>query len=92
MSTFLLVVLFPVVHPWYVLWAVVPLAAWANRRFFRWAVVLYSAAFSFFVLPRGLALPPGTVLTIYVATVVTTLVVVALGWWALRKARFVGLD
>ncbi len=91
-SFFVLVIFFPVVHPWYVLWAVVPLAAWANRRFFRWAVVLYSAAFSFFVLPRGLALPPGTVLTIYVATVVTTLVVVALGWWALRKARFVGLD
>ena len=29
------VLLFPVVQPWYVLWAVIPLAAWATRPAFR---------------------------------------------------------
>lgn len=54
-STLVLVVFFPVVHPWYILWAVLPLAAWANRLIFRLTVVIYSAGMSFFVLPRALA-------------------------------------
>lgn len=64
-STLVLVMLFPVVHPWYPLWAILPLAAWANRPFFRAGVAAYSAIFSFLVLPRGLALPPGSVATVY---------------------------
>ncbi|WPF65123.1 MULTISPECIES: polyprenol phosphomannose-dependent alpha 1,6 mannosyltransferase MptB [unclassified Corynebacterium] len=91
-ATFVLVVLFPVVHPWYVLWAVVPLAAWANRPFFRLAVVGYSAAFSFFVLPRGLALPPGTVVSIYVGAAVSLAVILSVGWWWLRRSGLVGLN
>ncbi|WP_426718352.1 polyprenol phosphomannose-dependent alpha 1,6 mannosyltransferase MptB [Corynebacterium auriscanis] len=65
-ATFFLVVFFPVVHPWYLLWAILPLAAWANRHFFHVFAVGYSVAFSFFILPRGLSLPPGTVVYIYV--------------------------
>nr|WP_120492504.1 polyprenol phosphomannose-dependent alpha 1,6 mannosyltransferase MptB [Corynebacterium lactis] len=65
LSMFVLVILFPVVHPWYLLWAIVPLSAWANRVQFRTAVVVYSAVFSFVILPRGLGLPPSTVLQIY---------------------------
>lgn len=90
-ATFVLVILFPVVHPWYMLWAIVPLAAWANRLIFRVAAVVYSAAFSFFVLPRGLALPPVTVVSIYVGAAVAFVVIVALGWWLLRKRRVLGL-
>ncbi|GFG76079.1 polyprenol phosphomannose-dependent alpha 1,6 mannosyltransferase MptB [Mycobacterium botniense] len=33
------VLLFPVVQPWYVLWAVIPLAAWATRPGFRIAAI-----------------------------------------------------
>lgn len=88
-GTFVLVILFPVVHPWYMLWAILPLATWANRAFFRVAVIIYSAAMSFFVLPRGLALPPSTVLTIYSAAAVYGVAVIALGWLVLRRARVV---
>ncbi len=33
------VLLFPVVQPWYLLWAIIPLAAWATRPGFRIAVI-----------------------------------------------------
>ncbi|KAA1432121.1 polyprenol phosphomannose-dependent alpha 1,6 mannosyltransferase MptB [Mycolicibacter arupensis] len=33
------VLLFPVVQPWYLLWAIIPLAAWATRPQFRIAVI-----------------------------------------------------
>ncbi len=91
-ATAVLVALFPVVHPWYILWAVFPLAAWANRYFFRTIVVAYSVPMSFFVLPRGLGLPPGTVLVIYLAALGTFAVVA--GTWALllRRAGLHDLD
>jgi len=34
------VLLFPVVQPWYLLWAIIPLAAWATRPSFRMAVII----------------------------------------------------
>lgn len=34
------VLLFPVVQPWYLLWAIIPLAAWATRPGFRVAAIL----------------------------------------------------
>lgn len=64
-ATLVLVIFFPVVHPWYPLWAIYPLAAWANRFFFRAGVAVYSATFSFLVLPRGLGLQAKTVFAIY---------------------------
>jgi alpha-1,6-mannosyltransferase len=33
------VLLFPVVQPWYLLWAIIPLAAWATRPSFRMAAI-----------------------------------------------------
>ncbi|OBJ61616.1 polyprenol phosphomannose-dependent alpha 1,6 mannosyltransferase MptB [Mycobacterium sp. 1423905.2] len=36
----LTVLLFPVVQPWYLLWAIIPLAAWATRTGFRVAVII----------------------------------------------------
>ncbi|MDR7329383.1 polyprenol phosphomannose-dependent alpha 1,6 mannosyltransferase MptB [Corynebacterium guangdongense] len=88
-GTLVLVVLFPVVHPWYLLWAIVPMAAWANRMFFRVVVVVYSALMSFTVLPRGLALPPDTVVTIYLGAIVSALTILAAGWFLLRKLRWI---
>ncbi|WP_459586972.1 polyprenol phosphomannose-dependent alpha 1,6 mannosyltransferase MptB [Corynebacterium camporealensis] len=91
-SSLVLVVLFPVVHPWYILWAVFPLAAWANRFIFRVAVVLYSGAMSFFVLPRGLGLPPLTVLAIYLAAIGSYLAVMGIWWVLLRRSGIRILD
>lgn len=48
-----LVLLFPVVQPWYLLWAIVPLAAWANRPAFRVPAVTLSVVVSVLVMPRG---------------------------------------
>ena len=90
-ATFVLVILFPVVHPWYMLWAILPLAAWANRVLFRVAVVAYSTFFSFTVLPRGLALPPSTVAAIYLGSALTFVLVVGLGWWLMRRRAVRGL-
>ncbi|CAM4430612.1 carotene biosynthesis associated membrane protein [Mycobacterium basiliense] len=36
----LTVLLFPVVQPWYLLWAIIPLAAWATRTGFRVAAIV----------------------------------------------------
>lgn len=85
-STLVLVILFPVVHPWYILWAVLPLAAWANRQLFRLSVVGYSAMMSFVVLPRGLGLPVGTVVIIYVTFIAAFAVVAGIWWVALRRS------
>ncbi|MEV0464719.1 polyprenol phosphomannose-dependent alpha 1,6 mannosyltransferase MptB [Nocardia tengchongensis] len=48
-----IVMLFPVVQPWYLLWAIVPLAAWANRPAFRVPAVVLSVIVSVMVMPRG---------------------------------------
>lgn len=88
-GTLVLVILFPVVHPWYLLWAIVPMAAWANRTFFRVVVIVYSAVMSFLVLPRGLTLPADTVVTIYLGAAVSALVVIGAGWFILRKLRWI---
>lgn len=84
-SMFVMVILFPVVHPWYMLWAILPLAAWANRNFFRYAVVIYSALFSFIVLPRGLSLPADTVAGIYASAILGSVALAAIAWLWLRK-------
>ncbi|MEB4210415.1 polyprenol phosphomannose-dependent alpha 1,6 mannosyltransferase MptB [Mycobacterium sp. 94-17] len=42
------VLLFPVVQPWYLLWAIVPLAAWATRTGFRVAAIVVSLVVGIF--------------------------------------------
>lgn len=85
-ATFVLVILFPVVHPWYMLWAIVPLAAWANRPIFRLSALVYSALLSFAVLPRGLGLPAGTIVAIYAGSLVLFLLFTYGIWrWAKRS-------
>lgn len=48
-----IVLLFPVVQPWYLLWAIVPLAAWATTPAFRVPAVVFSAVVSVMLMPRG---------------------------------------
>ena len=48
-----IVLLYPVVQPWYLLWAIVPLAAWATTRTFRVPAVVFSAVVSMILMPRG---------------------------------------
>lgn len=42
------VLLFPVVQPWYLLWAIIPLAAWATRPGFRRAAIAVSLVVGIF--------------------------------------------
>jgi len=42
------VLLFPVVQPWYLLWAIIPLAAWATRPGFRIAAIAVSLVVGIF--------------------------------------------
>jgi alpha-1,6-mannosyltransferase len=42
------VLLFPVVQPWYLLWAIIPLAAWATRPGFRVAVIVITLVVGIF--------------------------------------------
>lgn len=91
-SMFVVVIFFPVVQPWYLLWAIVPLAAWANRPFFQWPVIGYSVIVSFVTLPRGLSLPPGTVLGIYLTAAIAIAAVLGAGAWWLRRIGYRPLD
>lgn len=77
-----IVLCFPVVQPWYVLWALVPLAAWASRIAFRLPVVAVSAVLACFTLPPGAGLPPFVTVQSWAATVVIVLVLlIALFRW-----------
>lgn len=42
------VLLFPVVQPWYLLWAIIPLAAWATRSGFRAAAIVITLVVGIF--------------------------------------------
>ena len=42
------VLLFPVVQPWYLLWAIIPLAAWATRTGFREAAIVITLVVGIF--------------------------------------------
>jgi alpha-1,6-mannosyltransferase len=42
------VLLFPVVQPWYLLWAIIPLAAWATRTGFREAAIVVTIVVGIF--------------------------------------------
>lgn len=65
-----IVLLFPVVQPWYLLWAIVPLAAWATRPVFRVPAVAFSAVVSVILMPRGADLEVFQIVGAAIATVV----------------------
>ncbi|WP_072738276.1 polyprenol phosphomannose-dependent alpha 1,6 mannosyltransferase MptB [Rhodococcus triatomae] len=66
-----IVLLFPVVQPWYLLWAVIPLAAWATAPAFRVPAVAFSAVVSVILMPNGGEYPPFVIVQAAVATVFT---------------------
>lgn len=66
-----LVFLFPVVQPWYLLWALIPLAAWATRPVFRVPAIAVSAIISVILMPNGAEYPAWTIVQAVLATIVT---------------------
>lgn len=72
------VLLSPVVQPWYLLWAVLPLAAWATRPLFRLPTIVISAAVCVIQMPSGADYVPFTIVEAALATIVTIAAVVAL--------------
>ncbi|MFD4367608.1 polyprenol phosphomannose-dependent alpha 1,6 mannosyltransferase MptB [Rhodococcus sp. NPDC058521] len=72
------VLLFPVVQPWYLLWAVLPLAAWATTRAFRIPAIIFSSIVSVILMPKGGEEQPFVIVQAAIATVFTvgTLIVI----------------
>lgn len=68
-----IVLLFPVVQPWYLLWAIVPMAAWATRPAFRGPAIGISAVVSVILMPRGADLEVFQIVGSAVATVIVSL-------------------
>nr|WP_239004181.1 polyprenol phosphomannose-dependent alpha 1,6 mannosyltransferase MptB [Nocardia panacis] len=64
------VLLAPVVQPWYLLWAIVPLAAWATRPAFRVPAIVFSTIVSVILMPRGADLAVFQIIGAAVATVI----------------------
>lgn len=72
------VLLFPVVQPWYLLWAVLPLAAWATAPAFRIPAIVFSSIVSVILMPNGGEYPPFVIVQAAIATIFTagTLIVI----------------
>lgn len=66
-----LVLLFPVVQPWYLLWAVIPLAAWATTRSFRVPTIVFSSIVSVILMPNGGEYLPFQIAQAAVVTIAT---------------------
>ncbi len=71
-----LILLFPVVQPWYLLWAVTPLAAWATRPVFRIPTIAFSALVSVILMPRGADFRVFQIVEASLATVVVTIALI----------------
>lgn len=65
-----IVLLFPVVQPWYLLWAVIPLAAWATRPAFRIPAIAFSSVVSMILMPNGGEYQPFIIVQAAIATIV----------------------
>lgn len=73
-----IVLLFPVVQPWYLLWAVIPLAAWATRPIFRIPTIAFSSVVSVILMPNGGEYQPFIIVQAAIATIaVVGLLIVA---------------
>jgi len=78
------VVLAPAFHPWYLLWAVVPLAASTTDHRIRTALAVASAALCFLVMPDGYNLARATAVP---GALLDVAVVIGLGVLAARRFR-----
>ncbi|MGC4963627.1 polyprenol phosphomannose-dependent alpha 1,6 mannosyltransferase MptB [Gordonia sp. DT101] len=89
------VVFFPFVQAWYLLWAVIPLAAWATRPWFRLTTIAVSAIIAIVVMPTssntsGVVLAQGLLAGVIMVAVMTALFFEDLPvhrWWRGRRGR-----
>lgn len=86
------VLFFPFVQPWYLLWAIIPLAAWATGRWFRIISVSISAIISVVVLPtgagtRGFQLAEAIVAAVLLVAILTALFFEEMPWQRRRRAK-----
>lgn len=72
------VLLFPVVQPWYLLWAVMPLAAWATRPMFRIPTIAVSAIVGMILMPNGGEYPPFVIVQAALACIATIAIIALL--------------
>ena len=81
-SMALLVLLFPVAHPWYLVWALVPLAAWASRPIILRPAIAISAVISLVgPMPNGAAYPPFMIVQAATVVVIAALAIL----WTTRN-------
>ncbi len=93
MATFVL--FFPFVQAWYLLWAIIPLAAWATTRWFRVGTVVISAIIAVVVMPTSSDTPPAVVAQGLATGLLVTLVASMFffidhptrRWWRDRRRR-----
>ncbi|MFW0794635.1 polyprenol phosphomannose-dependent alpha 1,6 mannosyltransferase MptB [Gordonia sp. CPCC 205515] len=87
------VVFLPFVQAWYLLWAVIPLAAWATRPWFRLTTIAVSAIIAIVVMPTssntsGVVLAQGLLAGVIMVAVMTALFFEDLPihrWWRNRR-------
>ena len=79
MFMFVMVLCFPVMHPWYLLWGVVALSAWINDRRYRIPVVLISAIVAIWIMPQGGTMALSLTVLLVVETV-ALLVALLVAW------------
>ncbi|MGC4932377.1 polyprenol phosphomannose-dependent alpha 1,6 mannosyltransferase MptB [Gordonia sp. DT30] len=84
------VVFSPFVQAWYLLWAVIPLAAWATRPWFRLATITVSAIIAIVVMPTssntsGVVLAQGLLAGVIMVAVMTALFFEDRPRWLLRR-------
>ncbi|WP_424809619.1 polyprenol phosphomannose-dependent alpha 1,6 mannosyltransferase MptB [Rhodococcus sp. 27YEA15] len=66
-----IVLLFPVVQPWYLLWAILPLAAWATAPAFRVPAVVFTSVVSVMLMSNGAEYLPFMIVQAAIATIFT---------------------
>ncbi|KAA0023704.1 hypothetical protein FOY51_09250 [Antrihabitans cavernicola] len=71
-----LVLLFPVVQPWYLLWAVIPLAAWATRAAFRIPTIAFSSIVCVILMPNGAEYKPFVIVQASIATIIVCTIII----------------
>ncbi|WP_414731585.1 polyprenol phosphomannose-dependent alpha 1,6 mannosyltransferase MptB [Williamsia sp.] len=86
------VLFFPFVQPWYLLWFIIPLAAWATGRWFRIIAITLSAVMAIVVLPtgagtRGFQLAEAIVAAILLVAILTALFFEEMPWQRRKRVN-----
>jgi alpha-1,6-mannosyltransferase len=87
------VLLFPVVQPWYLLWAIIPLAAWATRPGFRGATIAITLVVGIFgPTANGDRFALFQIVDATLASLVIVLLLIALTYYSLPWRRLPDAD